>query len=396
MIEEKEALETIMSTTPAPVSCEIPTEKAYNLHLLNNVKALDTSPKRDQSSMDGFGIKVCGNNLLKYDIIGEIFAGELFSREIGEGEAVRLFTGANIPIGVNAVIMQEECEISEGKLILKEIPDEGQFIRKRGEIFCEGQTIAKKGKKVSASTMAALISAGILKVSVPEKLRVSVISTGNEIQPIDKSSLEDFQIYNSNAYMIKSALNGLGIDEVSISHVADEEELIVAALKRSLEKNDILITSGGISVGKKDLIKRSLLKCGVEEKFWRVRIKPSKPIFYGTYGNHCQVYGLPGNPVSSYVGFLLFVLPAINIRNGLAQDKSGLSSVKMKLSAELVNNENRVNYMMGEVNERQELQIHGKQTSNNILGLSNSNVLVRVEPLTKLEGGEIIDALIMP
>ena len=127
-----------------------------------------------------------------------------------------------------------------------------------------------------------------------------------------------------------------------------------------------------------------------------MRIKPSKPIFYGTYGNHCQVYGLPGNPVSSYVGFLLFVLPAINLRNGVAQDKSGLSSVKMKLSAELVNNENRVNYMMGEVNERLELQIHGKQTSNNILGLSNSNVLVRVEPLTKLESGEIIDALIMP
>ena len=111
--------------------------------------------------------------------------------------------------------------------------------------------------------MAALISAGILKVSVPEKLRVSVISTGDEIQPIDKGSLEDFQIYNSNAYMIKSALNGLGIDEVSISHVADEEELIMAALKSSLEKNDILITSGGISVGKKDLIKRSFLKCGV-------------------------------------------------------------------------------------------------------------------------------------
>ena len=108
------------------------------------------------------------------------------------------------------------------------------------------------------------------------------------------------------------------------------------------------------------------------------------------------MYGLPGNPVSSYVGFLLFVLPAINLRNGVAQDKSGLSSVKVKLSAELVNNENRVNYMMGEVNERLELQIHGKQTSNNILGLSNSNVLVRVEPLTKLESGEIIDALIMP
>ena len=396
MIEEKEALETIISTTPVPVSCKIPTEKAYNLHLLNTVKASHSSPKRDQSSMDGFGINVCSKKLLKFEIIGQIFAGEPFSRKVEEGEAVRVFTGSNIPIGVNAVIMQEDCKVSEGKLVLREVPNEGQFIRKRGEIFCEGQTISKKGKKIGSSTMAALISAGILNVRVPKQLRVRVISTGDEVIPIDNGSLEDFQIYNSNAYMIKSALNGLGIDEVSISHVADKEELIIANLKKLLECNDILISSGGISVGKKDLIRRCLLECGVKEKFWRVRIKPSKPIFYGTYDDHCQVYGLPGNPVSSYVGFLLFVLPAINLRNGVPKDKSGLPTVKIELSADLVNNENRVNYMMGEVNGRQELQIHGKQTSNNILGLSNSNVLVRVEPLTKLESGETIDALIMP
>lgn len=395
MIEEKIAIEKVISTTPDPIMCNMPVEEAHCSFLLKDVKAMRSSPIVNQSAMDGYGIRVRDKKFSNLEIIGESLAGNPYKTEVNEGESVRVLTGANIPKGVDAVVMQEDCDVIDGKLFVNDLPKEGQFIRKIGEVFSEGQTIARKGKKINSPTIAAIISAGVFEVSISQKIRVGIITTGDEVKSIANDELKDFEIYNSNQYMIKSAVNELGIENVSFAHVVDDEAKTRDVIKKMLNKHDILIVSGGISVGKKDLIRGSLQNCGVKEEFWRVKIKPGKPIFYGTYNNGCQVFGLPGNPVSSYVGFLIFVLPALRIRMGIPKDQIGLETVKFELIKDIINKGDRVNYMMGEINEMKELHLHGKQTSNNILGLSNSNVLIRVDPNSTLSKGEAVQGYLI-
>ena len=396
MIEEKKALETIISTTPRPIHNRVEIQKAYNHYLLNDVVAFNNFPQTNQSAVDGYGVSLKNKTFLEFKLIGESFAGAPFLGAISEGEAIRVFTGAKLPGEVNAVIMQEEVKILDGRILLKECPEDGQFIRKKGEVFCAGQTIGKKGQKINPALIGTLISDGVNQLEVSKKLRVGIVTTGDEIKPIDHESIEDFQNYDTNSYMLK-ALNELqGVEVHSMKLVNDERQILKKTILEILKCTDVLLVSGGVSVGERDYVHEVLIECGVVQEFWKVRIKPSKPIFYGRFTDACQVFGLPGNPVSSYIGFLIFVLPVIQYRNGALKGGLGLDQVKVDLGADIENIEDRVNYILGNIYDGKTFLKHSNQRSNNILALSNSNALVRFEPRIRSHKGDEVTAFLLP
>ena len=396
MIEEKKALETIISTTPMPIHNRVAIQKAYNHYLLHDVVAFNNFPQTNQSAVDGYGVSLKNKTSLEFKLIGESFAGAPFLGAISEGEAIRVFTGAKLPGEVNAVIMQEEVKILDGRILLKECPEDGQFIRKKGEVFCAGQTIGKKGQKINPALIGTLISDGVNQLEVSKKLRVGIVTTGDEIKPIDHESIEDFQNYDTNSYMLK-ALNELqGVEVHSMKLVNDERQILKKTILEILKSTDVLLVSGGVSVGERDYVHEALIECGVVQEFWKVRIKPSKPIFYGRFTDACQVFGLPGNPVSSYIGFLIFVLPVIQYRNGALKGGLGLDQVKVYLGADIENIEDRVNYILGNIYDGKTFLKHSNQRSNNILALSNSNALVRFEPRVRSNKGDEVTAFLLP
>lgn len=396
MIEEEEALKTIISTTPAPIHHRVAIERAKNHYLLNDVLASNYFPKSNQSAVDGYGVRARNIESLEFRVIGESFAGSPFMGIISEREAVRVFTGSNLPAEVNAVVMQEEVRIVDGIMVLDKSPEIGQFIRKKGEVFCEGQTIGKKGQKINPSLLGTLISDGVNQLEVSKKLRVGVITTGDEIQPIEHEGINDYQIYDSNKYMLKALLEAQGIEVDLFTSVNDDRDKLRRIISKMLEETDILLISGGISVGERDYVHGVLKGCGVVKDFWKVRVKPSKPIFYGRFNDSCQVFALPGNPVSSYIGFLIFVLPAIQYRNGALKSSLGLDETKVNLGSDIENIENRVNYILGNINEEGIFLSHKNQRSNNILALSNSNAFVRFEPRAKSIKGTEVKAILLP
>ena len=285
----------------------LPIRESLNHILAEDVVSPSNVPNYNNSAMDGFAFKYSeGIKMIK--IIGTAFAGKPFNGEIKASECVRIMTGAVIPNGADTVVMQEKT-VNKGEYInLLEAPKAGSNIRLAGEDLKKGQHVLVKGHKMNAADLGLLASLGIAEVATYRQLKVAFFSTGDELVSVG-SPLKEGQIYDSNRYTIYGMLHQLNIEVVDLGAVPDNPSLLEDTLLKAAHENDVVITSGGVSVGEADYMKMLLAKHG-QVMFWKINMKPGRPLAYGKIG-HAHYFGLPGNPVSTMVTFYQFVKQAL-------------------------------------------------------------------------------------
>ncbi len=393
MIEESEALEKLLKSTPLPVKRNVPVSESVGCFLMSDARAKINLPQVCQSGVDGYAVKAsdCEGNLEKLSVVGESVAGAACDVSIDCGEAFRVFTGSQIPMGSNAVVMQEDVIVLPNGLIsinAKVSPND--YVRRVGEVLLEGQKISNQGSSVKASTLGALIAGGISEVSVGSFPSIGIITTGDELINFGQIQIKRHQVYDCNGLMLKAAVSKVGVEKIEITRTRDDLREISSEFIEMKKWADIILVVGGISVGNRDYVKEALTKCGVNEIFWRLRIKPGKPMYYGSYGENGQVFGLPGNSVSAFVCFHLFVLPAIRLRAGAAEEGLNLNKLTAQMNSHFQNKTDRPHYVCGKINGGKFEPI-GNQRSNNLLALSQSDSLLKVNPNSSIEPGELID-----
>ena len=271
-------------------------------------------PHFDNSQVDGYAVRSGDSGSRR--AVGVSAAGGAVPPSVGPGEAVRIFTGAPIPIGADAVVMQEDVRREGGVVWLDTPLSSGDSIRRQGEEIAEGTSIDLRGWVATPPLVGLIASFGITEVEVFRQPRVIVVGTGSELVKPGEP-LGPGQIYASNPPALEAALRAMGLRDVESRLVGDEADLTDVVLDRALADADVLITVGGVSVGEHDLVRPTLARLGVEEILWRVAMKPGKPFFMGRLGAK-TVFGLPGNPVSTLVTFALLVRPAIRKTLGTA------------------------------------------------------------------------------
>ena len=275
--------------------------------LAQDIISPNNVPNHNNSAMDGFAFKYTeGIKLIK--IIGTAFAGRPFLGDVKASECVRIMTGAVIPNGADTVVMQEKT-VNKGEYInLLEEPKQGANVRLAGEDLKIGQTVLSKGHKIQAADLGLVASLGIADVEVHRHLKVAFFSTGDELVSVGKP-LEQGQIYDSNRYTIYGMLSQLNVKVTDLGVVPDQPALLEEVLIKAASEHDVVITSGGVSVGEADYMKTILKKHG-QVLFWKINMKPGRPLAYGKVGD-AHYFGLPGNPVSAMVTFYQFVRQAL-------------------------------------------------------------------------------------
>lgn len=265
-------------------------------------------PPFRQSAMDGYAVNI--NKESSYNLVGEVKAGDCHNPNLNKGEAVRIFTGAAVPDSSNAVVMQEKVERNDGFIIINSEIKNWENIRPLGEQIKKGELALKKNTKITASGIGFLQSLGITKIKVFQKPTIGIIVTGNElIEPGGK--LSHGQIYESNGAMLQSALLSLGYTKINQYKTEDDYKKTLTKIENALQNNDLVLISGGISVGDYDFVGKALLELGVEQLFYKVKQKPGKPLFFGKT-NNTVVFALPGNPASALSCFYNYVYIALN------------------------------------------------------------------------------------
>jgi len=287
---------------------------ALNRVVAEPIIATMNVPNHDNSAMDGYAMNIDllpDHGPFKLKVTGKLFAGNPLEGN-AEG-ALRIMTGATIPYGLNAVIPQEHVELNEGVITFQTKPQANKNIRRAGEDIKTGQTILKNGRSIEPCDLGLLASLGIDSIKVYRKIKVAFFSTGDEIISLGNPLLPG-QVYDSNRYSLIGLLKRLGVEAFDLGVIPDDKKIIEDTLKKASDIADIVITTGGVSVGEADYMKDILKKIG-EILFWKISMKPGKPLAYGKIGQ-CHYFGLPGNPVSTMVTFYQFVREAVLTLSG--------------------------------------------------------------------------------
>ena len=377
----------------------IPIRDALNRVLGENIKSKINVPSARNSAMDGYAINkkdIPSNTTSTLKIVGQSFAGSPFKKSIKKGECVRIMTGAVMPAGSDTVVIQEHVLLTNSKteiIIENNVMPEGN-VRQAGEDISIGEVALTKGKKLAPADIGLLASLGLTKISVTRKLKVAFFSTGDELRSLGED-LDDGEIYDSNRYTLYAMLSRLYVEIIDMGVIRDDKKSIAEAFSKAQAKNDLLITSGGVSVGEADYIKTILEDFG-NVNFWKVAIKPGRPLTFGNLGN-TLFFGLPGNPVSVMVTFYQFVQPAIK---KLSADCSGPPlTVKIPSISKLKKKPGRVEFQRGIIekdsNNNITVRKTGPQGSGILRSMSEANCFI-VLPLDNegVEPGDLVDVQI--
>lgn len=335
-------------------------------------------PGHTNSAMDGYAVR--GTDLpsdatQRLKVIGTAFAGRPFANSVTKHECVRIMTGAVMPTACDTVIMQEHVQLEADEIIIDDQQQAGQNVRLAGEDIAKGDSVFQPGRRLSPADIGLLASLGIAKVSVIRKLKVAFFSTGDELTSIGQP-LASGQIYDSNRYTLWSMLSEIGVEIIDLGVVRDAPELVEQAFKDAAAQADVIITSGGVSVGEADFVKETLANLG-QVNFWKVAMKPGRPLAFGQV-EQAYFFGLPGNPVSVMVTFYIFVQAAIEKMMG------GTPRSRLRLQASCKNQlrkrAGRVEYQRGmfEVNADGSYSVTktGAQGSGILRSMSDANCFI--------------------
>ncbi|TXM74297.1 molybdopterin molybdotransferase MoeA [Methylobacterium sp. WL12] len=345
LIPVAEALARILASVPGATAAEdVPLASAVGRTLAVDVVATRTQPPFPASAMDGYAVRAAdatGGTRLR--LVGTSAAGHGFSGTIGPGETVRIFTGAPVPEGADGILIQENARAEGPTIHALEAVTPHRFVRRAGLDFSEGDVLLTEGDTLDARRLALAAAAGRGRVAVRRKPRVAILATGDElVQPGEIPAWD--QIVASNALALAALVNGAGGEPIDLGIAGDTLPALESAFARARSAEaDLLVTLGGASVGDHDLVQTALAAEGLELGFWRVALRPGKPLMHGHLGD-MLVIGLPGNPVSSIVCGLLFVVPAI--RALLGDPRAGADrSEPATLGRDLDANDGRQDYM---------------------------------------------------
>ncbi|MBI4354311.1 MAG: molybdopterin molybdotransferase MoeA [Candidatus Omnitrophica bacterium] len=312
MLTYEQALERLVSAIPSPRLTSAPLDQALGLVLAKPIVAPLDLPRFDNSAVDGYALNVSDTSQVSdtstLRVIGQSEAGRPFSGVVREGEAIRIFTGAQVPQGANAVVMQEDVGRSDHTIRAHREVRVGQHIRRQGEDLRQGAEALPAGTRLRPQELGLLASLGYRRVSVYQPPTAAILSTGDELR-LPGSRLKSGQLYESNSVVLQGLVRRLGARPIRLGCVRDTLGAAVRAIRRSLTA-DLLLISGGVSVGEKDFVRQAAMRCGVQSLLWQVDIKPGMPLFVGRR-RRTLVFGLPGNPVSVFVTFEEFVKPVI-------------------------------------------------------------------------------------
>lgn len=344
---------------------------ALSYVLFKDVVSPINMPPFRQSAMDGYAVSI--HVAKTYNVIGEVKAGDGHQPLLNPGDAVRIFTGAPVPDSANAVVMQEKATMQNQTLIIENEVVINDNIRTLGEQVLLDEVALKKGMKLNPAAIAFLTTLGITEVEVYKKPLIAIVVTGNELVQAGKT-LQYGQIYESNAVMLKSALQQSGYDDVTIYEVEDNFEATLNVLTEAIKKNDVVLVSGGISVGDYDFVGKALKQLGVKEHFYKVNQKPGKPLFFGKKDNK-TIFALPGNPAASLSCFYIYVHSAIEKLSGNLNFK--LNKIKALSKSNFTKKGDRAQFLKAIYNHG-EVEILEGQSSSMLHTFAIANALVYV------------------
>ena len=391
MLSEEEARTKVLTAVPTLPVAKVPLRQAVGRFSATELVATTPLPSFDNSAMDGYAvIASSATKGARLRIIGDQPAGVSRNLRVRPGEAVRIFTGAPLPAGADAVVMQEETE-RDGDFVLirTETVAPGEFVRKAGGDLALGQQILRRGDRLSPVTLPLLASQGIESIDVHERPRVAIVTTGDElVEP--GTELRPGEIFETNGVMLIGLAEAVGAQVAMQCHCPDDFEEISTVLRKATD-SDVVIISGGVSVGERDLVRDALRKVGAQIDLWRVAVKPGKPFLFGTR-ERCAIFGLPGNPVSSFVTFLIFVRPAL-LRMMGAKDL-GMARSTAHLSHDITADKTRPHYLRGKMEDGR-FSMVGQQESHALFGLARSNALLRVNPGEQLPADSEVQVLLL-
>jgi molybdopterin molybdotransferase len=401
MISVREALTILEKNLPHPRIVELTLEDAFSHRLAADILAPEPSPRYTSSAMDGFAVRwhdICdieqtGPVCLR--IAGESQAGIPYAEIATDGEAVRISTGAMLPEGTDTVVRVEDTREEQQSVWILRCKKEGQDVRHKGEEFQANAILLHKGQVIKARQIALLSAVGIPSVPVYAPPRVSLFITGTELAHHRDCQIKPYQVRDSNAPMLQSAIREAGAEMVECLHVRDDLESTVTHLTAALAQySDIILCSGGVSVGRHDHVKEAAEKVGFKELFWKIRQKPGKPL-YVARRNRTLLFGLPGNPVSAFMCFQNFVLPSLAALQGVELLKTVTSAV-----AEIAvsNTGKRTDYLRVDIttepNSAPTFRPIARQGSHMLTSIVEADGYIAIEPGCILQAGELADVYI--
>jgi molybdopterin molybdotransferase len=339
-----DALSQILQDATPLAAEDVPLAEAGGRVLAADVAARITQPPADVSAMDGYALRAedIARVPATLNIIGEVAAGHPFAAPVGPGEAARIFTGGVLPDGADTVVIQENTSRENGRVVINAGAARGKNIRVRGLDYRQGDLLLPKGRRLTARDLMLAAAMNHAALPVHRAPKVAVLGTGDELQPAG-SVLRPGQVVYSNGYALGALARQEGAEAIDLGIAPDRVEAIAAAVRHARDMGaDILVTAGGASVGDHDLVQRSLASEGLALSFWKVALRPGRPVMHGRLGG-MHVLGVPGNPVSSYVCALLFLVPLI--RRMAGRTDVAAASESAVLGSDLPANDERMDFL---------------------------------------------------
>jgi molybdopterin molybdotransferase len=392
LLSYEEALAIVLSHVGKSARENVALEHLLGRTLAEPIKAPIDLPPFDNSAVDGYALHLQDLSNT-YRLVGELPAGSSKEMSLEPGEAARVFTGSRLPQGTKAVIMQEQVQTpGEFRIIVDRQPEPGDHIRKQGEELAAGRRVFEAGTHVNPAVLGMIATLGISEANVAKLPKITVVGTGSElVKP--GLPLARGQVYESNTFGIQAALRQMGMVKVTTTTVADEPVQTKQVFEAALESADILILCGGVSVGDYDLVRPTLRALNVEERVWRVRIKPGKPFYFGSREDGKLVFGLPGNPVSALVVFPLFVRPALLKITG--RDPSAVRKF-LKAATPFQASRGRDEFVRARMQPDGTVCSLEAQGSHMLSGLAAADSLVRIKADSPVRAGEDVEVLPLP
>ena len=401
MLSPAEAARTILSSVGPEAVEHVPLIDSLGRILASDIVSPIDIPQRDNSAMDGYAVRsddVRGNCPVELHVIDEVPAGAVPDKPIGKGQCSRIFTGAPIPTGADGVTRQEYAtRISDTVVRINKDSDASGNIRPAGEDLRRGAVVMSSGTELKPAHLGLLASVARDPVPVYRRPRIGVMTSGDEIADLDEKEaiLNGSKIGSSNTYTLLSAIEQAGGMPVPLGIAKDDPEDIRARMSLSADL-DMLVTSGGVSVGEHDHLKNVFEELGGELKFWRIKVRPGKPVAFGVL-NGCPWIGLPGNPVSTMVTFELLVRPAIRKMLGLTNPYRG--TVPVRISEAYRSGTSRRDFVRATVEQRDGVltaSVTGSQGSGILTSMAEANALVIVpSEMQGVAAGETLQAILL-
>ena len=344
-------------------------------------------PERDNTQMDGYAVRAldCASGAASLPVSQRIAAGHV-GQPLQPGTAARIFTGALIPDGADCVVMQEQCVLNDGVVTIDHLPQAGEWVRRQGEDIRAGSVILEAGRRLRSQEMGLAASVGLARLPVLRKLRVALFSTGDELampgQPLPPGA-----VYNSNRFTLRGLLENLGCEIHDLGIVPDTLAATRAVLRQAAQGSDLIITSGGVSVGEEDHIKPAVEAEG-RLNMWQIAVKPGKPLAFGEVEQAFFV-GLPGNPVSSFVTFLLFVRPFILRLQGVTGTVAP-RSYRLAAAFERIKADRRNEFLRAKINDDGELELFANQSSGVLTSTVWGDGLIDCPPGLSIVRGDLL------